>query len=132
MIIWVDDITNGVGFGVVEKFQVQANQAINEYVLKQMQLLAPPNCLCIQGEKALNFSKLLTKNKSAKNSKISKTKIGWYILYFLPFLYILPFIFPKMPGVNKNQNNMPALPISIERIVQFYKSLSLNFWKTSP
>ena len=80
----------------------------------------------------LNFSKSLKKNKKLKDSKFSKKKIGWYSE---------PFIFPKMPEVNKNSDGepaaekpkrMPALPISFVRAVQFYKSLSHNYKKTSP
>ena len=80
LIIRVDDIkklTNGVVFGVVEKFKAQAGEAINKAIWKHLQLLAPPNCPCMQGDKdALNFSKSLKKNKKLKDSKFSKNKIG--------------------------------------------------------
>ena len=92
LIIRVDDIkklTNGVVFGVMEKFKAQIGEAINKYIWKHLQLLAPPNCPCMQGDKdALNFSK---KNRKII-SKFSKNKIDWYSE---------PFIFPKTPEVNK-------------------------------
>ena len=43
--------------------------------------------------------KLLMKNKTMKNSKFSKNKIGWYSELF---------IFPKTPEVNKNSDGKPA------------------------
>ena len=103
LIIRVDDIkklTNGVVFGVVEKFKAQAGEAINKAIWKHLQLLAPPNCPCMQGDKdALNFSKSLKKNKKLKDSKFPKNKRGWYKE---------PFIFPKRPEVNKNSDGKPA------------------------
>ena len=103
LIIRVDDIkklTNGIVFGVVEKFKAQAGEAINKAIWKHLQLLAPPNCPCMQGDKdALNFSKSLKKNKKLKGSKFSKNKIGQYSE---------PFIFPKTPEVNKNSDGKSA------------------------
>ena len=76
LIIRVDDIkklTNSAVFGVVEKFEAQAGEAINKAISKYLQLLAPPNCPCMQDDKdALNFSKPLKKNKKTLNS--SKTR----------------------------------------------------------
>ena len=73
----------------------------------------------MQGDKnVLNFSKLLKKNKKMKDSKFSKSKIGWHNE---------PFIFPKTTEVDKNSYGES---ISIVRIVQFYKSLSHNYRKT--
>ena len=43
--------------------------------------------------------KLLMKNKTMKNSKFSKNKIGWYSELF---------VFPKTPEVNKNSDGKPA------------------------
>ena len=67
LIIRVDDLkklTNGVVFGVVEKFKAQAGEAINKAIWKHLQLLAPPNCPCMQGDKdALNFSKSILNQK---------------------------------------------------------------------
>ena len=72
-------LTNDVVFGVEEKFKSQAGEATNKDVWKHLQLLAPPNCPCMQGDKdALNFSYLLKKNKKLKKSKFSKNKKGWY------------------------------------------------------
>ena len=103
LIIMVDDIkklTNGVVFGVMEKFKAQASEAINKDIWKHLQLLAPPNCPCMQGDKdALNFSKLLKKNRKIKDTKFSRNKIGWYIE---------PFIFPETPEVKKNSDGEPA------------------------
>ena len=103
LIIRVDDIkmlTNGIVFEVVEKFKAQAGEAINKAIWKHLQLLAPPNCPCMQGDKdALNFSKSLKKNKKLKDSKFPKNKRGWYKE---------PFIFPKRPEVNKNSDGKPA------------------------
>ena len=103
LIIRVDDLkklTNGVVFGVVEKFKAQAGEAINKAIWKHLQLLAPPDCPCMQGDKdALSFSKSLKKNKKLKDSKFSKNKIGWYSE---------PFIFPKTPEVNKNFDGEPS------------------------
>ena len=103
LIIRVDDIkklTNGVVFGFKEKFKVQAGEAMNKAIWKDLQLLAPPNCPCMQGDKdTLNFSKPLKKNKKLKDSKFPKNKIGWYNE---------PFIFPKTPEVNKNSDGEPA------------------------
>ena len=51
-------------FGVVEKFKAQAGEAINKAIWKHLQLLAPPNCPCMQGDKdALNFSKSILNQK---------------------------------------------------------------------
>ena len=103
LIIRVDDIkklTNSAVFGVVEKFEAQAGEAINKAISKYLQLLAPPNCPCMQDDKdALNFSKSLKKKKKLQDSKFSKNKIGWYSE---------PFIFPKTPEVNKKSDGEPA------------------------
>ena len=103
LIIRVDDIkklTNGVVFGVVEKFKALAGEAINKDIWKHLRLLAPPNCPCMQGDKeALNFSKFLKENRKIKDTKFSRNKIGWYSE---------PFIFPKTPEVNKNSVGEPA------------------------
>ena len=76
LIIRLDDmkkLTNGVVFGVEEKLIAQAGEATNKDVWKHLQLLAPSNCPCMQGDKdALNFSHLLNKNKKLKKSKFSK------------------------------------------------------------
>ena len=78
LIIRVDDakkLTNGIVFGVVEKFMAQAGEAINKAIWKHLQLLAPPNCPCMQGDKdALNFSKSLKKIKSYKTLNSPKTR----------------------------------------------------------
>ena len=50
-------------------------------------------------EKALNFSKILNKNKSLKNSKFSRNNID---------CYSEPFIFSKTPELNKNSDGEPA------------------------
>ena len=88
LIIRVDDIkklTNGVVLGVVEKFKAKAPEARNKAIWKHLQLLAPPNCPCMQGDKdALNFSKSLKKNKKLKDSEFPKNKRGWYKE---PFIY---------------------------------------------
>ena len=56
----IKKVTNGVVFGVVEKFKAQAGETINKDIWKHLQLLAPPNCPCMQGDKdALNFYELL-------------------------------------------------------------------------
>ena len=58
----IKKLTNGAVFGVVEKFKAQAGEAINKDIWKHLQLLAPPNCPCMQDDKdALNFSELLKK-----------------------------------------------------------------------
>ena len=93
LIIRVDGIkklTKGVVFGVKEKLKAQAGEARNKAIWKHLQLLVPRNGPCMQGDKdALNFSKSLKKNKKLKDSKE-------------------PFIFPKMPEVNKNSDGNPA------------------------
>ena len=103
LIIRVDDIkklTNGVVFGVTEKVKAQAGEARNKAIWKHLQLLAPPNYPCMQGDKdALNFSKSLKKNKKLKDSKFPENKRGWYKELF---------IFPKTPEVNKNSDGKPA------------------------
>ena len=67
LIIRVDDIkklTNCIVFEVVGKLKTQEGEAINKYIWNYLQLLAPPNCPCMQDDKsALNFSKTLKKNK---------------------------------------------------------------------
>ena len=51
-------------FGVVEKFKAQAGEAINKAIWKHLQLLAPPNCPCMLGDKdVLNFSKSILNQK---------------------------------------------------------------------
>ena len=103
LIIRVDDIkqlTNCVVFGVTEKFKAQAGEARIKAIWKHLQLLPPPNCPCMQGDKdALNLSKSLKKNKKLKDPKFPKKERGWYKE---------PFIFPKTPEVNKNSDGKPA------------------------
>ena len=103
LIIRVDDIkklTNGVLFGVTKEFKAQAGEAKNKAIWKHLQLVPPPNCPCMQGDKdALNFSKSLKKNKKLKGSKFSQNKRAWYKE---------PFIFPKRPEVNKISEGKPA------------------------
>ena len=67
LIFRVNDIkklTNGVVFCVTEKFKAQEGEARNKAIWKHLQLLALPNCPCMQGDKdALNFSKSILNQK---------------------------------------------------------------------
>ena len=136
LIIRVDDIkklTNGVVFGVTEKVKAQAGEARNKAIWKHLQLLAPPNYPCMQGDKdALNFSKSLKKNKKLKDSKFPKTREAGIknLLFFLKRQRSTKIRMGNL--LLKNQNEMPALPISFVRTAQFSKSLYQNYRKSSP
>ena len=113
-------LINGVVFRVKEKFKGQASKATNKDVPKHLQLFASPNCPCMQGDKdALNLSKSLMKKWKSLNSP--GTRQAGIVHLFLPKCKRST----KTLMANlllKSQNKMSALPISIIRIIQFYKS----------
>ena len=110
-----------------EKLKAQAGEATNQDVWwKHLQLLAPPNCPCIQADKdALNFYYLLKKNKKLKKSNFSKNKKGWYSEPFFPKTSEVEENFDGEPAAKKSKNssptnfnceNCPVLQVSISQL----------------